>query len=143
MGNRIQTAMIIDDDEDLSHILAILLEKRKLKVMEVHSLSEAEDYLSFLKPTVIFLDNSFPEGLGVNFIKYIRSADKDIKIIMMTADSSRWVEEKAIDEGVNCFLKKPLDIKRIEQALKMLCFRALRQLRSAFPRSSRDPAKSP
>jgi Response regulator containing CheY-like receiver, AAA-type ATPase, and DNA-binding domains len=120
MGNRIQTAMIIDDDEDLSHILAILLEKRKLKVMEVHSLTEAEDYLSFLKPTVIFLDNSFPEGLGVNFIKYIRSADKDIKIIMMTADSSRWVEEKAIDEGVNCFLKKPLDIKRIEQALEIL-----------------------
>ena len=34
-------------------------------------------------------------------------------------------------------------MNRTEQAVKMLCFRALRQLRSAFPRSSRDPAKSP
>lgn len=33
-------------------------------------------------------------------------------------------------------------MNRTEQAVKMLCFRALRQLRSVFPRSSRDPAKS-
>ncbi|MBC8108491.1 MAG: sigma-70 family RNA polymerase sigma factor [Anaerolineae bacterium] len=32
-------------------------------------------------------------------------------------------------------------MNRTEQAVKMLCFRALRQLRSVFPHSSRDPAK--
>jgi RNA polymerase sigma factor (sigma-70 family) len=33
-------------------------------------------------------------------------------------------------------------MNRTEQAVKMLCFRALRQLRSIFPRSSRDRARS-
>ena len=30
----------------------------------VHTLQEAEDCLAYLKPNVIFLDNSFPDGLG-------------------------------------------------------------------------------
>ena len=120
MGNRIQTAMIIDDDVDLSHLLAGILEERKIHAMEVHTLEEAEDFLAILKPTLIFLDNSFPEGLGVNFIKNIRSADQDIKIIMMTGDSASWVEEKAFTEGVNYFLKKPLTIKLLDSTLAKL-----------------------
>ncbi len=117
MANRIQTAMIIDDDVDLTHILAQLLEKRKMHVMEIHSLSEAENCLNYLKPTVIFLDNSFPDGLGLNFIKSIRSTDEKIKIIMMTADSAQWVEKKAMSEGADYFLKKPFSTQIINMTL--------------------------
>jgi len=120
MSRRIQTAMIIDDDVDLTHILAQLLEKRKMHVMEIHTLSEAEDCLGFLKPTVVFLDNSFPDGLGINFIRAIRSADEEIKIIMMTADSSNWIEKKAKAEGVDYFLKKPLNSQLINMTLDKL-----------------------
>ena len=119
----IQTAMIIDDDVDLSHILAKLLENRKIHALEVNSLPEAEEYLEYMKPTVIFLDNSFPEGLGVNFIRNIKSADEEIKIIMMTADTDAWVKEKASAEGVNYFLKKPFSSKVIEAVLDELNFR--------------------
>ena len=95
MGAQVLTAMIIDDDEDLGMILAMILESRKIRAMTVHSLSEAEEYLHFMKPTVIFLDNSFPEGLGINFIRTIKSADEEIKIIMITADTDKWIEEKS------------------------------------------------
>ena len=64
---RAKTAMIIDDDIDFTSLLANILEKRKIHVLTVYTLNEAEDYLAYLKPTVIFLDNSFPEGLGINF----------------------------------------------------------------------------
>ncbi|MEP6699887.1 MAG: response regulator [Bacteroidota bacterium] len=119
----IQTAMIIDDDVDLGHILATILENRKIHALEVHSLPEAQEYLEYLKPTVIFLDNSFPEGMGVNFIRNIKSADEEIKIIMMTADTDAWVKEKAAAEGVNYFLKKPLSSNVIEGVLDELNFR--------------------
>jgi DNA-binding NtrC family response regulator len=113
----IQTAMIIDDDIDLSNLLATILEKRKIHVLMVHTLREAENYLSFLKPTYVFLDNSFPEGLGINFIRNIKSADEEIKIIMMTGDSASWIEEKAKEEGINYFLKKPFSQNVIEFVL--------------------------
>ncbi|MEO5947030.1 MAG: response regulator [Chitinophagaceae bacterium] len=105
----VQTAMIIDDDADLGQLMIAALEKRKIHTMVVHSLDEAAKYLTYLKPTVVFLDNSFPEGLGVNFIQEIKSADAEIKIIMMTADSDDWLEEKAKENGAVRFLKKPLN----------------------------------
>jgi DNA-binding response OmpR family regulator len=114
---KVVTAMIIDDDEDMGILLTALLEIRKIYPLAVQTLAEAEDYLQNLKPTVIFLDNSFPEGLGINFIQYIKSADKDIKIIMLTADTSPWIEEKASIEGADYFLHKPINAKMINRVL--------------------------
>jgi two-component system, OmpR family, response regulator len=123
MGALVQTAMIIDDDKDLAQLLTSLLEIRKIHTLAVHTLPEAEEYLAYLKPTVIFLDNSFPEGLGVNFIRTIKSTDEEIKIIMMTADTDAWVEEKASEEGVNYFLKKPFSTQILHSVLDKLNFR--------------------
>ena len=118
-----KTAMIIDDDEDLGRLLIPVLEARKILTLPVYSLHEAEEYLSYMKPTVIFLDNSFPEGLGVNFIRNIHLADEEIKIIMMTADSAQWIEEKAKAEGINYFIRKPFSKEAINNILDNLEFR--------------------
>ncbi len=120
---KVITAMIIDDDEDMGFLLTSLLENRKIHCMAVQSLNEAEEYLNFLKPTVVFLDNSFPEGLGVNFIQFIKLADKDIKIIMLTADASPWIENKACTEGVDYFLRKPVNEQIINGVLDEMNFR--------------------
>jgi|SRR6185503_13336323 len=117
MGMLAKTAMIIDDDEDLGLLLTSMLEERKILALPVHSLTEAEDFLSYMKPTVIFLDNSFPEGLGINFIRNIHLADEEIKIIMMTADSAKWIEDKAKAEGINYFLRKPFSKETINTIL--------------------------
>jgi len=123
MGISVQTAMIIDDDADLGDLLAGILEARKIHAMTVHSLTEAEEFLAYMKPTVIFLDNSFPDGLGINFIRSIHLADQEIKIIMMTADTALWIEEKAKSEGINYFLKKPFSKTTIDGVLDQLQIR--------------------
>lgn len=115
--------MIIDDDVDLGHLLESILRTRKIHAMSVHSLQEAEDCLSYMKPSVVFLDNSFPDGLGINFIRNIKSSDGEIKIIMMTADTGQWIKEKAIEEGINCFIKKPFTKTIIDDVLDKLNFR--------------------
>ncbi len=120
MSTPIKTAMIIDDDIDLGNVLVTILEDRHIPAMTVNSLEEAEECLHYLKPTVIFLDNSFPEGLGVNFIRYIKSTDSEIKIIMMTADNNDWIKEKATEQGANYFLKKPFSTKLLDIALQEL-----------------------
>lgn len=123
MGLPVQTAMIIDDDADFACLLENILKERKIHVLSVLTLQEAEECLTYLKPTVIFLDNSFPDGLGVNFIRKIKSSDKEIKIIMMTADTSLWIREKAIEEGINYFMRKPFSRQSINTVLDKLNFR--------------------
>jgi DNA-binding NtrC family response regulator len=117
---RAKTAMIIDDDIDFTTLLTNILEKRKIHVLTVHSLTEAEDYLSYLKPTIVFLDNSFPEGLGINFIHCIKEVDPAIKVIMMTGDTATWIHDKAVEEGIDIFLNKPLSIPMIDAVLDEL-----------------------
>jgi DNA-binding response OmpR family regulator len=123
MGLQVQTAMIIDDDDDLGQLLSAILEARKIYVLIINTLEEAEENLAHLKPTVIFLDKNFPRGLGINFIRKIKSFDEEIKIIMMTADESPWIREKAIEEGINYFLRKPFSKKAIDHVLDKLNFR--------------------
>ena len=123
MGLPVQTAMIIDDEDDLGHLLSVILESRKIHALTVNNLEEAEEYLGYLKPTVIFLDNNFPGGLGINFIRKIKCIDEEIKIIMMTADPSPWIREKAVEEGINYFLRKPFTKKAIDLVLDKLNFR--------------------
>ena len=123
MGVKVQTAMVIDDDPDLTAILASILEARKIYTVALHSLSEAAECLNHLKPTIVFLDNSFPEGLGVNFIRDIKSIDDRIKIVMITADEDKWVEDMAKKEKINYFIKKPFNLKIINNVLDKLNMR--------------------
>jgi DNA-binding NtrC family response regulator len=109
--------MIVDDDDDLTYLLENILKTRNMEVMSVHSLHDARECLASSKPDVIFLDNSFPDGIGVNFIGNIRSTGDDIQIIMMTSDTSAWVRKKAMEEGAHYFLEKPFSRKTIDQLL--------------------------
>jgi DNA-binding NtrC family response regulator len=120
MGLGTQTAMIIDDDDDLTYLLENILKTRKMNVLSVHSLHDAENCLAHSKPNLIFLDNSFPDGIGVNFISNIKSTGNDIQIIMMTSDSSAWVREKAMEEGAHYFLEKPFSKTTIYHVLDEL-----------------------
>src|SRR5688500_9549675 len=115
-----KTAMIIDDDKDLGRLLIPMLEARKILTLPVYSLHEAEEYLSYMKPNVIFLDNSFPDGLGVNFIRNIHLANKEIKNIKKTGGSGKWIEKKAKAEGINYFLRKPFSMEAINTILDKL-----------------------
>jgi len=110
-------AMIVDDDDDLTFLLENILKTRNMEVMSVHNLHDARECLASSKPDVIFLDNSFPDGIGVNFIGNIRSTGDDIQIIMMTSDTSAWVRKKAMEEGAHYFLEKPFSKKTIDQLL--------------------------
>ena len=78
------------------------------------------------KPNVIFLDNRFPDGIGVNFISNIKSTGNDIQIIMMTSDSSAWIRKKAMEEGAQYFLEKPFSRTTIDHVLDQLNLKTTR-----------------
>jgi DNA-binding NtrC family response regulator len=109
--------MIVDDDDDLTYLLENILKTRNIEVLSMHSLRDARECLACTKPDVIFLDNSFPDGIGVNFIGNIKSTGDDIQIIMMTSDTSAWVRKRAMEEGAHYFLEKPFSRQTIDELL--------------------------
>lgn len=112
--------LIIDDDSDLCKILETIV-KKICPVHSEHDLKGAGQYLKQLKPQIVFLDNNLPDGTGVLFIREILEFYPDVKIVLMTADQSSGLKEKAIDEGAIRFIAKPFRGGIINDLIFSIC----------------------
>lgn len=112
-----KTALIIDDDKDLCMMLATIIEAQQYQVKEANTLHEGKEVMKRSKPQIIFLDHHLPDGLGFHFIPSIRNFDPNIKIIMITADPSGAMRQKALGEANTYFLSKPFSIRSVNDVL--------------------------
>jgi DNA-binding response OmpR family regulator len=105
--------LIIDDDIDTCVLLNLFLKTKNIKSLYVNSLSEAKVVFNSFKPKGIFLDNQLPDGLGMDFVRYIKSIFPDVPIIMVTAHNNSRTRRLAYEMGVMYFLGKPFDKNEI------------------------------
>ncbi|HEY4064987.1 MAG TPA: response regulator [Puia sp.] len=111
------TILIVDDDHDLCTILS-----RKLRnIAQLHSegtLAGCLNYLKDVKPSLMLLDNSLPDGFGVSFLKKFSHLFKDIKIIVITSDTDKNLENDSLSAGAVYFLPKPFSIQTVTNTVK-------------------------
>lgn len=112
------SALIIDDDIDLCMTLRAVLRSSISGIYTANTLEEARRRLPELKPEVIFLDNNLPDGEGVSMVKEIKAQLPGTAIIFITAVDS--AKSKALEQGVDVYLEKPLTFLAITGALKSL-----------------------
>jgi DNA-binding response OmpR family regulator len=106
-------ALIIDDDADLCALLTLILEEQNFEVEIVHTLGEAEKCLGHYIPSLIFLDHHLPDGYGIDFIPTIKSLDENANIVVITADPSGAMRQRALGEGSTYFLSKPFSTRSV------------------------------
>lgn len=108
--------VIIDDDYDLCLLLKNILEDSTVTVKFVHSIKTAKQLLAALKADIIFLDNNLPDGQGIDYIKEIKLISPQALLIIITAED--YSKDKAIRDGADIFLEKPLIPSNIRGALQ-------------------------
>ncbi len=113
-------ALIIDDELDICFLLKSILKKRDLDVNYVNRLEDAKIALKNNTPPIIFLDNHLPDGLGIDFISYVKTNYPATKIIMITAHDTPEDQTRAVQQGVDMFLGKPFTKDAITMALNKL-----------------------
>lgn len=118
LNENILKALIIDDETDICYLLSRLLKKKNLDTAFVNSLSEANKALKADHPEIIFLDNHLPDGLGINYIPYIKEHYPTSKIIMITAHDSVDDRAKAFKNGADFFIGKPFTNDIINKAVE-------------------------
>lgn len=112
------SALIIDDEEDICMLLKMILKKHNMDVHVALNLAEGIRTTALVKPSVIFLDNNLPDGLGIENIEKIKAISKSSKVMMISAMSN--LQEKAIANGAFMFIDKPLTSLKIKEALDTL-----------------------
>jgi two-component system, OmpR family, response regulator len=116
----IEKVLIVDDELDICYLLSGMLKQRNFRTGFVNSLSDAVVALQTDKPALLVLDNHLPDGLGIDFIPYVKKNYPEIKVIMITAHDGALDRKQAYDGGVDLFVAKPLNRKLINDAIDKL-----------------------
>lgn len=70
------------------------------------------------KPGCVILDLKLPDIDGVKVLYRIRSCNKNVKIILITAYGTKEIKEELLRLGISDFIEKPFRIERILKALR-------------------------
>ncbi len=111
--------MIIDDELDILDVLKQFLERIGTFDIETHSnpdtalqMAKTGDY------DLILSDIMMPSTSGMDILEDIKKTNPNIKIILMTAYSSKNKVDESQRLGVDAFIKKPFkSLKDVEQTI--------------------------
>ena len=120
LNDDILKVLIIDDETDICYLLSTLLKQKNLETEYVNTLSDATLALRKETPEIIFLDNHLPDGLGMNYIEYIKNNYPSSKIVMITAHDTAADRSKALSEGADYFISKPFTREVIYRTVEQL-----------------------
>ncbi len=115
--------LVIDDDVDMTEMLRLILEPNAFDVNVSHSGPEGIETAHLLNPEVIILDLSMSDMDSWQVCKEIR-AFSQVPILMLSAISNPAMVAKALDEGADDFLLKPMTSSVLIAHLKRLVWRA-------------------
>lgn len=111
------SVLIVEDDTNICFLIELVFKGFKIPSLSVGSLKMAKDELEVHIPTFIFLDNSLPDGKGVDFIKFIIVNYPCVKIIMCTAEN---LESLINEKEIYQYIQKPFAIERLTNVIQEL-----------------------
>ncbi|MCL2175793.1 MAG: ATP-binding protein [Treponema sp.] len=110
-------ALIVDDIPANQKVTKGLLTPYGLQIDTAASGKEAIELAKKTNYSIIFMDHMMPEMDGVEAAAIIRTFDKDIPIISMTANATRGMREFYLDNGFNDYISKPVIPKTLHEII--------------------------
>ena len=107
--------LVVDDESDVCYLFTIILRRRNTTISCASTLVEAKAELARQPTDILFLD-----GLGIDFITYVKGTYPLTKIIVISANDNVSNHNKAIESGAERFLSKPLGIEELDETIQQL-----------------------
>jgi DNA-binding response OmpR family regulator len=112
--------LIVDDNEDLSKALRIILRSQgyltAIAVDGVSAISQAKEE----KPDLIILDLGLPAGDGFKVMERLSNIESlaSIPIIVVSAKDAATAKSEALKAGAKMFFQKPADNAELLEAIR-------------------------
>jgi DNA-binding response OmpR family regulator len=114
--------LVIDHDNAMTEMLQMLLEPDAYQVRIASTASGGIEAARRMEPDVVIIDITLPEINGWEVCKAIRSFSA-APILVLSADSKPGMVAKALDEGADDYLLKPMTSSVLIAHLKRLIWR--------------------
>lgn len=116
--------LVVEDDRDLNEAVCRHLSSRNYRATGVLRASDAFDQLYASHIDLIISDIMMPEMDGFAFAEAVRSQDKNIPILFMTARDDFSSKERGYRLGIDDYLVKPIDLNELVLHVEALLRRA-------------------
>ncbi len=111
------TAMVVEDEKVTNELLTSTFKNFFAGVTSCLSAEEAIESYKTIKPDVIFVDIIMPGIDGIEFARRIRAINPNQIIIVISASNDITKVSESIEVGINSFIQKPIDTKKIIELL--------------------------
>lgn len=115
-----QFSLLVVDDSDFARaqISGLLKEKGFNVVGEASSAEEALKLVKELKPHLVLTDIVMPNVSGIELAEKIASIFPNVGVIMISSLSHEQVVLEAIAAGAVDFVRKPIDVLQLTEAVE-------------------------
>ncbi len=119
MSDAIPLRFLVVDDEPLVREMLndILIDLGYDVVGQANDGISAIEKAAQLKPDVICLDINMPEMSGLDALASIKTSNKSIVVIMVTANNDSSTVQQAIRTGADGYILKPFSAQQIVKAV--------------------------
>ena len=115
-----KAAWIVDDDEEMSHAVKLMLQLLEFEVTTFpNARSAGQALLAGRRPDLLVLDINMPEVTGIDFLEFVRSRAelKHLPVVMLSTETADQQVDEALRLGANEFVFKPVTIEELERAV--------------------------
>ncbi len=131
--------ILIVDDEDLVRLaLSSFLAANGFDLIEAESCRQAEEAFRENSPDAVLLDFKLPDGTALDLLQRLRAIDAAVPVVVLTGHGSVELAVRAIKEGAENFLTKPVAMPVLLTLLQRLVENSRRRDRDLVSRMSQD-----
>ena len=136
--------LLVDDEPAVRFGVCDFLRGRGFEVVEAEGCAEAEAAFRKAPPDIAIVDYSLPDGNALELLPRFRELDPSVPVVILTAHGSVDLAVKAIKEGAEQFLTKPVQLEALAVILERLIENQRNRQqqmarRSRLARELRDP----
>jgi len=114
------TILIVDDEAGVRFGIRDFLEQQGYEIEEADSCEDAQHLFRRSRPDIVIADYMLPDGTALDLIPRLKEIDADIPLLVLTAHGSIDLAVRAIKEGAEQFLTKPLELPTLQVILQRL-----------------------
>lgn len=120
MNAPFESVLLIEDEKNLTEALRIALRKMGVECVAVSTLEDAREAFARIRPELILLDRSLPDGEGLSFCRELRDRKYSGMILVLTAKGEVDERVSGFESGADDYLPKPFSWLELEARIRAL-----------------------
>lgn len=116
--------LIVEDEASLQELMTLALKKEGYVVENASDYGSAVEKLSVYNYDCVLLDIMLPGGSGFDILEYVRSSDKKVNVIIISAKDSIDDKVRGLELGADDYLAKPFHMAELVARMRSVARRS-------------------